>query len=66
MLLDVVLAVFLAGLMVGRTPEYPGCKIEGREVTLAVLAFLSMPLGILVGGAVRARPCTSRAGCGFA
>ncbi len=54
MLLYVVLAVFLAGLMVGRTPEYLGRKIESREVTLAVLAFLSMPLGILVGGAVAA------------
>lgn len=54
MLLYVVLAVFLAGLMVGRTPEYLGRKIEGREVTLAVLAFLSMPLGILVGGAIAA------------
>ena len=52
MLLYVVLAVFLAGLMVGRTPEYLGRKVEAREVTLAVLAFLSMPLGILVGGAV--------------
>lgn len=52
MLLYVVLAVFLAGLMVGRTPEYLGRKIEGREVTLAVLAFLSMPLGILIGGAI--------------
>ncbi|WGR62764.1 potassium-transporting ATPase subunit KdpA (plasmid) [Paracoccus ferrooxidans] len=52
MLLYVVLAVFLAGLMVGRTPEYLGRKIEGREVTLAMLAFLSMPLGILVGGAI--------------
>jgi K+-transporting ATPase ATPase A chain len=54
MLLYVVLGVFLAGLMVGRTPEYLGRKIEGREVTLAVLAFLSMPLGILVGGAIAA------------
>ena len=52
MLLYVVLAVFLAGLMVGRTPEYLGKKIEGREVTLSVLAFLSMPLGILVFGAL--------------
>ncbi len=52
MLLYVVLAVFLAGLMVGRTPEYLGRKIEAREVTLAVLAFLSMPLCILVGGAI--------------
>ncbi len=55
MLLYVVLAVFLAGLMVGRTPEYLGHKIEAREVTLAVLAFLSMPLGMLVG-ARRLRP----------
>ncbi len=54
MLLYVVLAVFLAGLMVGRTPEYLGRKIEGREVTLVVIAFLSMPLGILVGGAIAA------------
>ncbi|RBP86036.1 K+-transporting ATPase ATPase A chain [Rhodobacter sp. 140A] len=54
MLLYVVLAVFLAGLMVGRTPEYLGRKIEAREVTLAMLAFLSMPLGILAGGAISA------------
>ncbi|MCF1710715.1 potassium-transporting ATPase subunit KdpA [Tabrizicola sp. J26] len=52
MLLYVVLAVFLAGLMVGRTPEYLGRKIEAREVTLAMLAFLSMPLGILVFAAL--------------
>lgn len=54
MLLYVVLAVFLAGLMVGRTPEYLGKKIEGREVTLSVIAFLSMPVGILVFGALAA------------
>ncbi|MGX1500818.1 K+-transporting ATPase ATPase A chain [Labrenzia sp. MBR-25] len=54
MLLFVVLTVFLAGLMVGRTPEYLGKKIEAREVKLAVLAFLSMPVGILVFGAVAA------------
>lgn len=51
MLLYVVLAVFLAGLMIGRTPECLCRKIDGREVTLALLLFLSMPLGILVGGA---------------
>jgi len=51
MLLYVVLAVFLAGLMVGRTPEYLGRKIEQREVTLAVLAFLALAAGILVAGA---------------
>jgi potassium-transporting ATPase potassium-binding subunit len=54
MLLYVVLAVFLAGLMVGRTPEYLGKKIESREVSLSVLAFLSMPVGILVFGAMAA------------
>ncbi|AJY46859.1 potassium-transporting ATPase subunit KdpA [Martelella endophytica] len=54
MLLYVVLTVFLAGLMVGRTPEYLGRKIEAKEVTLAVIAFLSMPIGILAGGALTA------------
>jgi K+-transporting ATPase ATPase A chain len=47
-----VLAVFVAGLMVGRTPEYLGKKIEAKEMTLAVLAFLTIPVGILVGTAV--------------
>ena len=54
MLLYVVLTVFIAGLMVGRTPEYLGKKIEAREVKLAMLAFLSMPVGILVGGGLAA------------
>jgi K+-transporting ATPase ATPase A chain len=54
MLLYVVLTVFVAGLMVGRTPEYLGKKIEAREVKLAMLAFFSMPLGILVGGGLAA------------
>ncbi len=48
MLLFVILAVFVAGLMVGRTPEYVGKKIEGREVKLAVLAIAVLPLIILV------------------
>jgi len=47
MLLYVILAVFVAGLMVGRTPEYVGKKIEGREVKLAVLAIAVLPLIIL-------------------
>ncbi|MGF1551480.1 MAG: potassium-transporting ATPase subunit KdpA [Paracoccaceae bacterium] len=54
MLVFVVLTVFVAGLMVGRTPEVLGKKVEAREVTLAVVAFLSMPLGILVAGGVAA------------
>ena len=46
-LLFALLAVFIAGLMVGRTPEYVGKKIEGREVKLAVLAIAVLPLSIL-------------------
>ncbi len=44
MLLFVVLAIFVAGLMVGRTPEYVGKKIEAREVKMAMLAILALPL----------------------
>jgi len=44
MLLFVVLTVFIAGLMVGRTPEYVGKKIEAREVKMAMLAILILPL----------------------
>jgi K+-transporting ATPase ATPase A chain len=46
-LLFALLAVFVAGLMVGRTPEYVGKKIEAREVKLAVLAIAILPLCIL-------------------
>jgi K+-transporting ATPase ATPase A chain len=46
-LLFAILAVFVAGLMVGRTPEYVGKKIEAREVKLAVLAIAVLPLIIL-------------------
>jgi len=45
-LLFAILAVFVAGLMVGRTPEYVGKKIEAREVKLAVLAIAVLPLSI--------------------
>lgn len=44
MLLFVVFAIFVAGLMVGRTPEYVGKKIEAREVKMAMLAILVLPL----------------------
>ena len=44
-LLFVVLAIFVAGLMVGRTPEYLGKKIEAKEVKMAVLAVLCLPGG---------------------
>jgi potassium-transporting ATPase potassium-binding subunit len=44
MLLFVVLSMFVAGLMVGRTPEYVGKKLEAREVKMAMLAILVLPL----------------------
>src|ERR1700757_1712935 len=44
MLLFVIIAIFVAGLMVGRTPEYVGKKIEAREVKMAMLAILVLPL----------------------
>src|SRR5882762_7378219 len=47
-LLYVILAVFIGGLMVGRTPEYLGKKIEAREIKLASLGVLFTPLAILV------------------
>ncbi len=49
MLMFVLLTVFIAGLMVGRTPEYLGKKIEAREVTWAVVAVLS-PAVVILGG----------------
>jgi K+-transporting ATPase ATPase A chain len=51
-LMFAILAVFVAGLMVGRTPEYVGKKIESREVKLAVLAIAVLPLAILGGTAI--------------
>ncbi|MGO9701199.1 MAG: potassium-transporting ATPase subunit KdpA [Xanthobacteraceae bacterium] len=47
MLLFVILAIFVAGLMVGRTPEYVGKKIEAKEVKMAMLAILVLPLMFL-------------------
>jgi K+-transporting ATPase ATPase A chain len=47
MIVMAILAVFVAGLMVGRTPEYLGKKIEAREIKLAMLAVLVLPLAIL-------------------
>src|SRR6202012_1379818 len=47
MLLFVIVAMFVAGLMVGRTPEYLGKKLESKEVKIAMLAILILPLSIL-------------------
>ena len=52
MLVMAVLAVFIAGLMVGRTPEYLGKKIEGREMKLAMLFILIFPAVILLPAGV--------------
>lgn len=52
MLIYIVLAVFIAGLMVGRTPEYLGKKIEAYDVKMAMLVVLVFPLVILVFTAV--------------
>jgi K+-transporting ATPase ATPase A chain len=61
-LLFAILAIFIAGLMVGRTPAYLGKKIEAREVKLAVLAILASPLAILIGTAIASSTEVGRAG----
>uniref|UniRef100_UPI0035CA3630 potassium-transporting ATPase subunit KdpA n=1 Tax=uncultured Methylobacterium sp. TaxID=157278 RepID=UPI0035CA3630 len=52
MLIFVIIAIFVAGLMVGRTPEYLGKKIEANEVKMAMLGILCLPLMMLGGTAV--------------
>jgi K+-transporting ATPase ATPase A chain len=54
MLVFVVLTVFIAGLMVGRTPEYLGKKIEAYDVKMAMLSVLVLPLPLLVFSAISA------------
>ena len=48
----VILTVFIAGLMVGRTPEYLGKKIEPKEMRMAVLLCLATPIAILIGSGI--------------
>ncbi len=57
MLIFIIIAVFIAGLMVGRTPEYLTRKVEAKEMKLATIALLAAPLLILAGTAIFA--CTS-------
>jgi K+-transporting ATPase ATPase A chain len=52
MLIFAIIAVFIAGLMVGRTPEYLGKKIESYEMKMASVAILVMPITVLVGTAI--------------
>ena len=62
MLVFAMLAVFIAGLMIGRTPEYLGKKIEAHEMKMVSIAILVTPLLVLVGTAVAVMTETSRAG----
>jgi K+-transporting ATPase ATPase A chain len=52
MLIYAILAVFIAGLMIGRTPEYLGKKIEPFEMKMTAIAILATPLLVLVGTAI--------------
>ncbi len=62
MLLFAILAVFIAGLMIGRTPEYLGKKIEAYDVKMTSVAILITPLLVLVGTAVAVATAAGKAG----
>ncbi len=63
-LLHVIIAVFIAGLMVGRTPEYLGKKIESREIKLAIFALFAVTAGILIFSSIAAVAGAGIAGLG--
>ncbi|MGN6529880.1 MAG: potassium-transporting ATPase subunit KdpA [Burkholderiaceae bacterium] len=62
MLVFAIIAVFIAGLMIGRTPEYLGKKIEAYEMKMSSIAILVTPLLVLVGTAVAVMADAGRAG----
>ena len=62
MLVFAILAVFIAGLMIGRTPEYLGKKIESHEMKLTSVAILVTPILVLVGTAIAVMADAGRAG----
>jgi len=62
MLVFAILAVFIAGLMIGRTPEYLGKKIESHEMKMASIAILVTPLLVLLGTAIAVMADAGRAG----
>jgi K+-transporting ATPase ATPase A chain len=62
MLAFAIIAVFIAGLMVGRTPEYLGKKIEAFEMKMAALVVLIMPMAVLIGTAVAVATAAGREG----
>ncbi|HEY3048907.1 MAG TPA: potassium-transporting ATPase subunit KdpA [Polaromonas sp.] len=62
MLIFAILAVFIAGLMIGRTPEYLGKKIESHEMKLTSIAILVTPIVVLVGTAIAVLATDGKAG----
>ena len=62
MLVFAIMAVFIAGLMIGRTPEYLGKKIEAFEMKMVSIAILATPLLVLVGTAIAVMLADGRAG----
>ncbi|MDB5846673.1 MAG: potassium-transporting ATPase subunit KdpA [Rhodoferax sp.] len=62
MLIFAILAVFIAGLMIGRTPEYLGKKIEAHEMKLTSIAILVTPIVVLLGAAVAVMAAGGKAG----
>jgi len=62
MLVFAIMAVFIAGLMIGRTPEYLGKKIESFEMKMVSVAILATPLLVLAGAAVAVMAADGRAG----
>ncbi len=62
MLIFAILAVFIAGLMIGRTPEYLGKKIESHEMKLTSIAILVTPIVVLVGTAIAVLASAGKAG----
>jgi K+-transporting ATPase ATPase A chain len=62
MFMFVLVAVFIAGLMVGRTPEYLGKKIQSFEIKMASLAILISPMAVLLGAAIAAVTTAGKAG----
>ncbi|MFZ1446175.1 MAG: potassium-transporting ATPase subunit KdpA, partial [Candidatus Dechloromonas phosphoritropha] len=64
MLVFAILAVFVAGLMIGRTPEYLGKKIEAYEMKMVSLVILVTPMLVLVGTAIAVSVAAGKAGVG--
>ncbi len=62
MLIFAIVGVFIAGLMIGRTPEYLGKKIEAFEMKMSAVAILVMPLLVLLGTAIAVSTAAGRAG----